>query len=47
MSRVGKNNGFWVDGKLFGSPVDALREVGLLSVVAVLCTVMKSLVGSA
>lgn len=39
--------GFWVDGELFGNPVDALREGGFLSVVAVLYAVMKSLVGNA
>lgn len=39
--------GFWVDGELFGKPVDALREVGLLFVVAVLYAVMKSIVGDA
>lgn len=47
LNRDKKNEGFWVDGELFGSPVDALREVGLLSVVAVLYAVMKSLVGNA
>lgn len=45
MSRHRKKESFWVDGKIFGNPVDALRELGLLSVVAVLYAVMKSLVG--
>lgn len=45
MSRHRKKESFWVDGKIFGNPVDALGELGLLSVVAVLYAVMKSLVG--
>lgn len=47
VSRDRKEEGFWVHGELFGNPVDALREVGLLSVVAVFCAVRKSLVGNA
>lgn len=37
----------WVHGELCGNPVDALRETGLLSVVAVLYAVKKSLAGNA
>lgn len=46
MSRDRKKEGFWVDDELFGNPVNALREVGFLSVVAV-SAVMKLLVGNA